>query len=515
MTEGQLTEGQPTVGSFTLHNCISTGNSTQIWEVSEQGIGARLAMKLLLEESHKLSEEKAVLKHEFKVGKSLTHPGFLTFHQIEVNRDHGFFTMDFASFPSLKQHITSSLPRVQSNFSKLAVSLCESFHFMHEHGWLHRDIKPDNILVTNIGEVKVIDFSLSTRVKGGLGKLFSRKQAIQGTRNYIAPETLLKKPADQRTDQYSLGVTLFEVLTGSLPFAGTTPMELLAKHVGEAPAPPSTINPNVTLEAEKLVLKMLAKKPGDRFETMREASSAFHEVKCFQEDPWELYERMTRDEKEKQTMSVDKRLDSRADAERTAKGIRAPVSRKKTKKTTGSVLAEDKQKQKANQAAVSQIPPMVPPMPYPGGMPGYQMPGSVPGQPYPGQFVPGQQVPSQGQPMPVQSYPGQAYPGPPVPGQAYPGPPVPGQAYPGPPVPGYPEQPYPGQIYPGQPATGPIQQPDGIAQQDVPGVAGRETSVSSAATPKPSPESAQNPADPNTPQEATEDDVRGLMDTIE
>ncbi|MCH2210469.1 MAG: protein kinase [Fuerstiella sp.] len=477
----------------------------------------RQAMKLLLEESHKLAEEKALLKHEFKVGQSLIHPGFLRFHEIEVNRDHGFFTMDLAGVPSLKQHISSSLAGVQSHFSRIAVALSEAFHFMHEKGWLHRDIKPDNILVSRTADVKVIDFSLSTRVKSSLAKLFSGKQVIQGTRNYIAPETILKKPADERTDQYSLGITLFEVVTGGLPFAGSTPSDLLVKHVSETPPPPSSINPNLTQEAENFILKMIAKKPSDRFETMMDVAVAFRELKCFHEDPVTLYERMTREDKEQQTMSVDKRLDSRADAERTAKGIRAPVSNKKKKKPTASNLAAKQQRpqESAQQTAVPQIPSMAPPAQYSVAPPA-PYPG-MPGQPYPGQFVPGQPMPNPGQTVPVQPYPNQPVPGMTYPGQTYPGPPMPGQPYPPPSFTGYAPQPYPGQIHPGPPATGPIQQPTEIVQPEAPPSVGSEIPASSAKSPDTTPETAQSPAEPdsNTPLEATEEDVRSLMDKIE
>ena len=477
-----MSEGQITVGSFELHNCIATGNSTQIWEVSDQGAPMKLAMKLLFEEARKQASERAILKHEFKVGKSLDHPGFLRFHQIEVNRDHGFFTMDFARFPSLKQQFAGNLPAIQSSFRKLAESLCRAYHFMHEQGWLHRDIKPDNILVNKSGEIKVIDFSLSSRVKSGIGKAFAGKQVIRGTRNYIAPETILKKPADQRTDLYSLGVTLYEVVTGNLPFAGATPNELLMKHVGEKPALPTTINPNIATELENVILKMLAKKPADRFQTMQEAGAAIRGINCFVEDPLTLHEKMLRDEHEKLTMSVDRRLDSRADAERTAKGIAAPVRPKK--KIPPAAPLADKQQNEQVDAQPGGTQTAVPPMYYP-GMPGYQMPGMMPGQPMP---FPGQQ-PYPGQPMP---FPGQ---------QPYPGQPMPMAGQPMMP----PTQPSPGQVPPGPPAPGAhaASQPGNQVSEK------SDTSIPSAAAP----DAAKSGA--SEPEEATEDDVQGLLDMIE
>lgn len=499
-----MAEGQLTVGTFELHNCIASGNSTQIWEVSEPGSPLQLAMKLLLEDSLKDSAEKNILKHEFKVGTSLDHPGFLRFHQLEVNRDHGFFTMDFVRSPSLKAHLSSGLPALQSNFRKVGEELCRAFHYMHEQGWLHRDIKPDNIMVSKAGEIKIIDFSLSTRVKSGLGKMFGKQKTIQGTRNYIAPETILKKPADPRTDLYSLGVTLYEIVTGVLPFAGESPNALLKKHLAETPAPPSAINPNVTLELESVILKMIEKKPADRFQTMQEAGAALRGLKCFQEDPLELHEKMKRDEKEQQAMSVDKRLDSRADAERTARGIKAPAPKKSKRKPSAAALKEEKLRQEreaAEQAA--QVQPAAPALPagmpqqYP-NMPEYGMPGMVPGQPMPGQYWPGQQYP-------VQPVPGQMYPGQPYPAQQYPGQPVPGQPYPG-------QQPMPGQPIPGQPYPAPPPQGQPVAGQPVQPVP-QAVPPQQPATPTP-PASPPTPAAEDVP-DASEDDLMDLMDMIE
>ncbi|MCP4509199.1 MAG: protein kinase family protein, partial [Fuerstiella sp.] len=142
-----MSEGQMTVGSYELRNCVASGTSTQIWEVVEAGTPMQLAMKLMLDDARKDATEKSVLKHEFKVGKSLEHPAFLQFRELEMNRDHAFFIMDFFRSPSLKTHITSNLAAIQSVFPKVAESLIPAFQYMHESGWLHRDIKPDNILV--------------------------------------------------------------------------------------------------------------------------------------------------------------------------------------------------------------------------------------------------------------------------------------------------------------------------------------------------------------------------------
>ena len=409
-----MSDNQNLVGGYELKNCIATGSSTQIWEVSQAGSALPLAMKLLLPESLKDVAAKNVLKHEFKVGSSFEHPSMIRYHKMELNRDHGFFIMDYFRAPSLKTQIAANLPETQSRLKKIVEAICQAFVHMNEKGWLHRDIKPDNILVNKTGEVRVIDFSLATRILTGVMKLVGGKQkVIMGTRTYIAPELILKSSPTPQSDIYSLGVTIYEMATGSPPFAGLNPSDLLAKHLSEAPAPPSVVNRNVAPELDALILKLLAKKPKDRPTEMREVMSLFRNVRCFLEDPAELFAKKTKDAKANESLSVDKRLDSRADADRVARGLEAPAKPVKGKHLTASIgVMEAVKKPGGKPAAASppaqQQPPAMPQMPY--GMPvqpmpGMMYPGMMPGQPMMPQMMQPQMMPGM-QPHPLQM-PGQ------------------------------------------------------------------------------------------------------------
>lgn len=409
--ERSMSENQNVVGGYELKNCVASGASTQIWEVAQQGATTPFAMKLLLPDAFKDPEAKAVLKHEFKVGSTFEHPNLVRLHKLEVNRDHGFYIMDYFRAPSLKAQISANLAETQSRFKKIAEAVCQALVHMNEKGWLHRDIKPDNILVNKTGEVRVIDFSLSTKLATGLMKLLAGKQkAIMGTRTYIAPEIILKNPPTAQSDIYSLGVTFYEVVTGAPPFAGLSPSDLLKKHISEAPAPPSLVNSNVTPELDSVILKMLAKKPKDRYAEMREVMSALRNVKCFKEDPYELFERKVKEAKANESLSVDKRLDSRADADRVSRGIAAPAKPTKGKRLTAPIGEMEAVKKVGTGKNVAQpapqqpaVMPMMQPM-MPGMMP--QMPFGMPPQPMPGMMYPGMmpQVPMMPQPM-MQPFP--------------------------------------------------------------------------------------------------------------
>ncbi len=396
-----MSDNQNLVGGYELKNCVATGSSTQIWEVSQAGSAVPLAMKLLLPDSLKDVGAKNVLKHEFKVGSNFEHPSMIRYHKLELNRDHGFFVMDYFRAPSLKAQIAANLPETQSRLKKIVEAMCQAFVHMNEKGWLHRDIKPDNILVNKTGEVRVIDFSLATKILTGVMKLVGGKQkVIMGTRTYIAPELILKSSPTPQSDIYSLGVTIYEIATGSPPFAGLNPSDLLAKHLSEAPAPPSVVNRNVAPELDALILRLLAKKPKDRPAEMREVMSLFRNVRCFLEDPAELHAKKVKDAKANESLSVDKRLDSRADADRVSRGLEAPAKPVKGKHLTASIgIMEAVKKHGGKPAAAAQpaqqAPPLMQQMP--------QMPYGMPGQPMPGMMYPGMMP---GQPMMPQMMPG-------------------------------------------------------------------------------------------------------------
>jgi serine/threonine-protein kinase len=143
--------------------------------------------------------------------------------------------------------------------------------FMHAHGWVHRDIKPDNMLVNSLGELRLIDFALAQRIPTGLSRLFRRKQPCQGTRSYMSPEQIRGQVLDGRADIYSFGVTAYELATGRTPLTAPSNKELLQRQLADPPPSPRQRNPDVTEEFANLILRMLAKKKEDR-------PSSFHNI---------------------------------------------------------------------------------------------------------------------------------------------------------------------------------------------------------------------------------------------
>jgi len=432
---------QNQVDQYQLVNCISTGGISQIWEVKHIANQQQFAMKLLLPEHLKDKEKKAELKLEAEIAKQLEHPNIIKIMDVSIGRDNAYFIMEFFRGGNLKNSIRGDHASVQGRAKKMMESLTQAFAFIHDKGWVHKDIKPDNILITKSGDVRIIDFSLAAKPTGLLSAMLTRKSniVIQGTRTYLAPELIQRLPLTFSADIYSLGILFYEMLTGRAPFIMSNPNDLLMAHVREKAERPSGYNSNLTPELDQFIFKMIAKKPKERFATMHEAYAALKNVKVFVEEPENyLRNKATKDEADFQD-SMAATLDSRADAERTPEEReKARIEAAKTKaalrgKRPQSTIKEPAKPTPAKaapaQAAPAQPmqmpmmqPPMMPQMPYPqqmgmpmgyppqGGYPG--MPGMMPGMQFPGQF-PGM-MPGQA-PLPGM-YPGQQMPGMPMPG---------------------------------------------------------------------------------------------------
>ena len=459
-TPAAVAAATPNIDGFDLVNCIATGNVSQVWEVKEVATSQTYAMKLLLPEAFADPEQKAQLKHEAKIGKSCDHPNLIKVYDLRTSKKHAYFTMELFRGANLKGMIRSDLTAVQVRAKKIMEGVIQALAHLHEKGWVHKDVKPENILMTRGGDVRLIDFSLTAKSAAALTRMLKSKKnvIIQGTRTYIAPELVRRNPATKSVDMYSLGITLYEMLTGKPPFIMGNPDALLMAHIQTRPETPSVFNPNLTPEVDRLILKMLAKRPKDRPTNMQELFAEVRSINFFKTDMEEHAKASELARSDKFKDSMGHRLDSRTDAERTPEQrVEAAAAAKvKLKKLAASrqptAVTQREQARKTPAAAPPPVaPPMAPPpMMMPGAYPmapGYPMPG-------PGFPMPMQAFPMPGGPMPPGQYP------PPMPPGQYP-PPMPAGQYPQPtpvaPPPAVP--PAAGQGRPQPPAAVPAQAP--------------------------------------------------------
>jgi serine/threonine protein kinase len=251
------------LGPYRLLNVLATGQSTQIWEAMHDATRRRVAIKRLRAEPPK-RDQIAMLRHEYQVGKKLDHPRLVKALELGTSRGETYLVLELFAVPNMKQWIQGGYERLAHLAERVLDEAAEGLSYLHEHGWIHRDVKPDNFLISREGEVKIIDFALAQRKKTGLARLFAGKAKPQGTPSYMSPEQIRGKPVDEKADVYSFGCAVYEFVSGKKPFTGMTPQELLSKHLGGMVPSLEAANRNVTPEFSALVKNMLSKQPSER-----------------------------------------------------------------------------------------------------------------------------------------------------------------------------------------------------------------------------------------------------------
>ena len=273
------------VGNYRLIKMMATGQTSQVYEAVETSSGRHFAMKLLLPEKIDDANSREFLLHEAEVGLKLAHENIIRIVHVSKEPKNPYFVMEFFPAGSLKFR----LMRKETDFLRekghdILRQAATALAFMNAKGWVHRDVKPDNVLVNAVGGVRLIDFAISVRIQKQslFSKLFgNRGGKVQGTRSYMSPEQIRGLALDGRADIYSYGCMCYEMVTGRTPFRGASSQDLLAKHITEKPISPASVNREVTKEFGDFVLRMLAKKKEDRHKDFHEVLLQLRTLKVF------------------------------------------------------------------------------------------------------------------------------------------------------------------------------------------------------------------------------------------
>jgi serine/threonine protein kinase len=277
---------QQIVGNYRMFHLIRAGAIYEIWAVRPVSENTPYAMKWLPPGAKYSRATVGELKHEYNVGSALDHPNCIKTLDFGNTNNGAFMLLELFKVPNLKQQIISGGYKKLHHRAKPILTGCAAgLAHLHEKGYIHRDIKPDNYLLREDDAVKLIDFNLGMKPSGGLGKLFGGKTKVQGTHSYMSPEQIRGQSLDVRTDVYSFGCMLHEFFTGKTPFAANSPNELLQRHLSNKPQPLTVFDKNITPEFSAYVLKMMAKDPKERPANMKDVMMEIKTQRIFYNPP--------------------------------------------------------------------------------------------------------------------------------------------------------------------------------------------------------------------------------------
>ena len=266
---------------------IGSGGMGEVYLAEDTKLDRKVALKVLPPELAESEERRARFKREAKAVAALNHPNIVTVYSVEEDDSVHFITMELVKGKT----VTELLPKngfPLSKFFDVAIPLANAVAAAHQEGITHRDLKPDNMMVGDDGRVKVLDFGLAKPTSGFAGGdaasalptvAKTAEGVIVGTVNYMSPEQAQGKAVDARSDIFSFGVVLYEMLTGQRPFGGETPAEILSSIIKDTPESTSDLNPAIPRDLAKLVKRCLAKDPIRRYQSAVDLRNDLEESK--------------------------------------------------------------------------------------------------------------------------------------------------------------------------------------------------------------------------------------------
>ncbi|MDQ2937143.1 MAG: protein kinase, partial [Acidobacteriota bacterium] len=274
-----IATGTVLLSRYRLDSEIGRGGMGIVYRATDLELMREVAVKVLPGTSSSPDARQRLIR-EARAAAALNHPHIISVHDVGEAEGVPFFVMELVHGPSLSKARPLELPRIV----EIAGQICAALEHAHAHSIVHRDLKPDNVLLSTAsgtGSVKLADLGLALPAYGAR---ISRTGIIVGTASYMAPEQALGQTVDGRADLYALGVLLYELTTGRLPFTGDDPLTVVSQHVHASVVPPRVLRPDLPRALEAVILRLLAKEPSQRFAGASETAAALRSSLTATED---------------------------------------------------------------------------------------------------------------------------------------------------------------------------------------------------------------------------------------
>ncbi|MFC4076453.1 Stk1 family PASTA domain-containing Ser/Thr kinase [Salinithrix halophila] len=280
-------EGRKLGGRYEVISRVGGGGMAVVYKARDVLLNRYVAIKVLNESLSNDSEFVRRFSREAQAAASLSHPNIVGVFDVGQENHTHYIVMEYIEGPTLKEYIQQYSPLTPEEIISIASQICDALAYSHENQIIHRDVKPHNILLGYNGRAKVTDFGIARATSSST---ITQAGSVMGSVHYFSPEQARGGVIGEKSDIYSLGVVLYEMVTGELPFDGDSAISIAMKHLQEPAVDPAKLNPNVPRSIHNIILRALEKNPDDRYESARamkqEIDAVFHTGAPADEPRW-------------------------------------------------------------------------------------------------------------------------------------------------------------------------------------------------------------------------------------
>src|SRR6202000_607850 len=258
---------------YELDGVVGRGGMEEVYRARNLRLDRTVAIKTLRTDLARDQTFQARFRREAQSAASLNNPSIVAVYDTGEDMSTGgpvpFIVMEYGDGKTARERLTDGHRLLPERILEIISGVLRALEYSHQAGIVHRDIKPGNVMVTRNGDIKVMDFGIARAMSDDQATMTQTARVI-GTAQYLSPEQARGERVDARSDLYSTGCLMYELLTGRPPFTGDSPVAIAYQHVREKPVPPSVVDPDIPPWADAIVLKAMAKDPNDRYQSAGE-----------------------------------------------------------------------------------------------------------------------------------------------------------------------------------------------------------------------------------------------------